>query len=524
MPETTRVGGPGLRRLAVGRVLAALLLVAAVGPAVATEAAACISCHDFGPDSPVHSVQAGSHSSSEEPGGIAGCPACHGASAPHTRAPTRVAPDVSFGPLWTSTANDQDASCLACHESGQAGAAAHWRDALHMLNNLTCVTCHDIHAGHDKVLFHEEQAQVCTICHKTQKQGIHGLVDDAEFNPPCSSCHNPHRQQPIAAEMLENDSAGCRSCHNLERIDHNPATSDKAKRYHRKMLKPGRTCLDCHEGIAHAPTGPDTAMIPEAVSTRAVTLFYPGMADSDWLLQAHPGSQPLRQGRACQQCHRGEEASMGAAQASGFAPAARDMTVSFAATAEHLTLTLRWQGPPDDADVALMWGDGGSDAFRRGGCFAACHSDLPGMSGDRGQNTGKYLWDSRAQLQRVGQPSMTKSAAELEALQAEGNFVEMWRVRLASGQVEVAALLADVSWQPSNLIQINKNYMDGWWTVALVTPLNNTASLKPFAPDGKYTFGVALHGAANPGGKHWVSLPMTLSFTGDETDFKVEQK
>ena len=91
---------------------------------------------------------------------MAGCPACHGASAPHTRAPTRVAPDVSFGPLWSSSAHDQDARCLACHASGPNGEAAHWRDALHMLNNLTCITCHDIHAERDKVLFPEEQAQV----------------------------------------------------------------------------------------------------------------------------------------------------------------------------------------------------------------------------------------------------------------------------------------------------------------------------------------------------------------------------
>ncbi len=505
-------------------VLAALsLLAAAVATAATTDAAKCISCHDFGPDSPVHSVQAGSHGSSEEPGGMAGCPACHGASAPHTHAPTRAAPDASFGPLWTSSAHDQDARCLACHASGPNGEAAHWRDALHMLNNLTCITCHDIHAERDKVLFPEEQAQVCTICHKAQKQGIHGLEEDAEFNPPCSSCHNPHRQQPVATELLESDSEGCRSCHNLERMDRNPAIGDKAKRYHRKMQKPGHSCIDCHAGIAHAPADPATAMFPEAASTREVTLFYPGMADSDWLLQAHPGSQPLRQGRGCRQCHRGEEALMGAAQASGFAPAARAMSVSFAADADNLTLTLRWQGPPDEADIALMWGDGGSDAFLRAGCFAACHSDLPGMSQDRGQNTGKYLLVSRVQQQRIGQSPVVKSAADLETLLAEGNSVAMWRVRLATGKIEVAALLADVSWQSTDLIQINKNYVDGYWTVALTAPLNNTALLKPFTVDGRYTLGIALHGAANPGGKHWVSLPMSLSFSGDETDFKVEQ-
>ncbi len=39
---------------------------------------------------------------------------------------------------------------------------------------------------------------------------------------------------------------------------------------------------------------------------------------------------------------------------------------------------------------------------------------------------------------------------------------------------------------------------------------------------GGCTFGIALNGANNPGGKHWGSLPMTLSFGGDDTDFTAE--
>lgn len=215
---------------------------------------------------------------------------------------------------------------------------------------------------------------------------------------------------------------------------------------------------------------------------------------------------------------------MGEAQAARIAPTSREISVAFSRDEDWMTITLGWQGPPDDVDLALMWDDGGNDAFRRGGCFAACHSDLPGMSRDRGQHTGKYLWSSRSQLQRIGQPSLRRPAAELEQLLAEGDFVELWRVKLASGDVDVATLLADVDWQPGNLIQINKSYTNGYWMVALTVPLNNTNSLKPFTPDGKYTFGIALHGAVNPAGRHWVSLPLTMSFAGDETDFKVEQQ
>jgi hypothetical protein len=307
-------------------------------------------------------------------------------------------------------------------------------------------------------------------------------------------------------------------------MERDPKIHQKVKGYHRRALQPDHSCLDCHEGVAHAPADAVTAMVPEPVDQRTVTLFYPGMADSDWLLQGHPGSQPLRQGRNCQQCHRGEEAAMGEAQAGRISPTSREVTVAFARDEDQMTITLVWQGPADDTDIALMWDDGGNDAFQRGGCFAACHSDLPGMSRDRGQHTGKYLWSSRSQRQRIGQPSLLRPAAELEHLLAEGDFVEIWRAQLSTGELEVAALLADVDWRPENLIQINDSYSNGQWTVALTAPLNNTKSLKPFTPDGKYTFGIALHGAAGPGEGHWVSLPLTMSFSGDETDFKVERQ
>lgn len=510
---------------------AAALLLAAIAIAGWAEpetppgdAALCLGCHDYGPDSPVHEVQAGSHGIGDNPdeaGGRRGCQDCHGTSAKHARAPTQVSPQVSFGPRWTATSAAQDSQCLACHETDQA---AHWPDALHMLNNLTCVTCHDIHAEQDKVLFPDQQAQVCTTCHKAQKKGIHGLEDFTDLNPPCTSCHNPHDHESAQGRMLENGSEGCRSCHNLERMERSAKIPDKIKGFHRSMSNPDNTCLDCHEDVAHAPADSVTNMFPRALSSRRVTLFYPGMADSDWLTRDHPGSQPLRQGRNCQQCHRGEEASMGEAQAGDISPPAREVTIAFASGGEDLVITLDWAGPEDDSDISLMWDDGGSEAFRRGGCFAACHSDLPGMSRDRGQHTAKYLASSRSQRERLGRPSLQKSAAELEQLMTAGDFVDMWRVQLASGTLETASILAGVAWEPTNLIQINKNYSNGHWTVALTIPLNNTDSPKPFTPDGKYTFGIALHGVVNSGGKHWVSLPMTMSFAGDETDYKVEQR
>ena len=514
-------------------VLGALLLVATttagsaqgVDPdAASAESAACLGCHDFGPDSPVHAVLAGSHGISGDSAAMAGrrgCPDCHGDSAAHADDPSDVSPGVSFGPRWTATSAAQDQRCLACHEDG---VARNWRHALHMFNNLTCVTCHDVHSWEDKVLFEEQQTTVCTTCHKAQKAGIHGLENIVSENPPCSQCHNPHDHESAESEMLDNGSAGCVHCHDPTEAPAIYSTSPKANNYHQVMSQPDRTCLDCHKGIAHLATDAGPAASPQAVASRKVTLFYPGMADSDWLLQDHPGSQPLRQGRNCAQCHRGEEAAMGEIQAGGFEQATRPVQVSFSADNDSLVVTLQWRGPENDADIAMMWGDDGSDAFRRGGCFAACHSDLPGMSRDSGLQTGKYLWTSRQQEHRIGQPSQPRDAAALEQLMAAGEFVELWRVRLDAPQAEMASVLEGVSWRTADLIQINKSYDRGWWTVVLRRSLRNTDGALSFTPAGKYTFGVALHGAGNPGGQHWVSLPLTLSFSGDETDFEVEQE
>ena len=193
---------------------------------------------------------------------------------------------------------------------------------------------------------------------------------------------------------------------------------------------------------------------------------------------------------------------MGTAQADGDLQPARDMQVSFALGADELIISLAWEGPAQDRMLALMWDDGGSEAFTRGGCFAACHSDLPGMSLDSGAGS---------------------SPAERAQLMAAGEFVSLWQLQLDSGKLQTATLLDSLDWLPANLIQINKNYVDGHWTVELRAPLDNTGLQKPFTADKKYTFGIALGGDANRGGRHWVSLPLTLSFAGDETDFKVER-
>jgi len=215
---------------------------------------------------------------------------------------------------------------------------------------------------------------------------------------------------------------------------------------------------------------------------------------------------------------------MGAALASeaGFDPAFREMDVSFDTRDDYLLVTLSWLGAADDVNVALMWGDRDSTALERGSCFAACHSDMPGMSRDRGQQTGKYLMASRAQQRQIGKPAIVKDDKALAALIEQGEFGELWRLTLAGNRLETATVLSGLDWRNSEMVIGAARFDDGRWTVQLRRELGIAAGYKNLNRSGKYTFGIALHGVNNRGAKHWVSLPMTLSFSGDDTDFKVE--
>lgn len=477
-----------------------------------TDSINCLGCHDFGPDSPVHSMLESLHGDAED-----GCQSCHGPSEDHQQRPNMASPDVSFGPRWSASTADQDGQCLECHREN---VASHWQESLHMANNLSCITCHDLHQD-DKVLQAELQGEVCGVCHKAQKDGMHALSDQKKTsNPTCTTCHNPHADQSPITTMLVNHSKGCRSCHDLVAMASSDTVTDKAKSYHKIMSQQGRSCADCHQGVAHGSPDAVEPFVPLPVSSRLVTLFYPGQSDVDWILTEHPGSQPFRQGSNCQQCHRGEEVSMGASLG-GAEPGNRSVAVRFGADNEILHVEINWSGDRDDAAIAMMWGDGGSNAFRRGGCWAACHSDMPGMSRDRGLNLGKYLSVSRQQAQRIGQPPLSKDPGELEQLLAAGDFVNMWRVDLEKGTLQTARVLNAPVWKDSDS-RPDVHYSNGHWTVKLSRPLVASQMEKNFTPGTRYTFGIALHSKGRPGAGHWVSLPMSVSLDRNDTDFLVE--
>ena len=73
-----------------------------------------------------------------------------------------------------------------------------------------------------------------------------GIID----TPEKYAAHRPAMRERELRRIRANDSQECRNCHQLERMDF--AAQERAvRRYHRGMESRGKTCIDCHEGLAH---------------------------------------------------------------------------------------------------------------------------------------------------------------------------------------------------------------------------------------------------------------------------------
>lgn len=491
-----------VRALALTLLLVLPNLAAGEQPQPAQLIAPCLECHDHGEGAPANRVLLGSHGiEGEDMAGRRGCLDCHGDSEQHIANPRQASPDVSFGPRWSADPAAQDAPCLACHEDD---VARDWRHALHMVNNLTCITCHDIHAEQDQVLVADQQFTICTTCHKAQKSGIHDLGSGGAQDPPCSACHDPHNHEAAAPRMHANDSAGCVFCHHEEQMETLAALNPRAGNFHRMLDRSQRDCLDCHQGIAHAPEDSAPPLQPMAVPGRAVTLFYPGHASRQWLEREHPGSQPLRQGTDCQRCHRGDEPGLGAAMAPGLEPSSRVLGIAFSSTGDRLRIELNWQGSREDRQLALMWGGPANPEFARGGCFAACHEAPPGQATRLIVHQGTDPLD-----------------ASMGGFIAPGEAVELWRVQLDTGEVTTAPVRSSVENRSGNQVAASTKYEDGNWQVQLEVELGRASEGLHFARGNRYTFGLAVHGARASGREHLVSLPMSIGFDTEDTDFSV---
>ncbi len=138
--------------------------------------------------------------------------------------------------------------CIGCHEM-RATTYAEYKDTIHDRNRTGVrAICTDCHVPRQPV------GLILAKIHASKDVWGHltGVID----TPEKFEAMRPVMAQRVWKRMKETDSIECRNCHKSDKMDLDKQ-SEKAKARHTKGQAEGKTCIDCHFGIAHRePEGP----------------------------------------------------------------------------------------------------------------------------------------------------------------------------------------------------------------------------------------------------------------------------
>jgi len=137
--------------------------------------------------------------------------------------------------------------CTSCHEMGQV--YSEYKETIHYSNRSGVrATCPDCHVPKE---------WVPKILRKIEATGeLYGKMTGSIDTREKFEANRTRLAQKEWGRMKANDSLACRNCHSTEGMSPDKQ-SEKAKTRHAKGLAEGRTCIDCHFGIAHnEPEGP----------------------------------------------------------------------------------------------------------------------------------------------------------------------------------------------------------------------------------------------------------------------------
>ena len=138
--------------------------------------------------------------------------------------------------------------CTSCHTMvinyEEYKETRHYKNAIGV--QATCADCHV-----PKEFFPKLKAKIMAA--KDVYHEIIGTIDTPEK-------YEKHRWKMASAvwdKMRASDSRECRSCHDYENMDLSEQDRSARKKHTRAPLE-GKTCIDCHTGIAHEePLEPD---------------------------------------------------------------------------------------------------------------------------------------------------------------------------------------------------------------------------------------------------------------------------
>ena len=132
--------------------------------------------------------------------------------------------------------------CISCHEM-ESNVYMEYQNTPHFLNRSGVrATCSDCHLSKNLI---QKVARKAKAVNEVI-QHFKGTIDTREKFLE----HRMELAERVWEEMKANDSRECRSCHDAQQMDYTKQTN-RAMLQHIQGEKEGKTCIDCHKGIAH---------------------------------------------------------------------------------------------------------------------------------------------------------------------------------------------------------------------------------------------------------------------------------
>lgn len=139
-------------------------------------------------------------------------------------------------------ATNTEEFCISCHEM-KDNVYEEYKETIHYSNRTGVrAICSDCHVPKTWVHKMARKIQATNeLFHKAL-----GTIDTPEkFN-----AHRLEMAKRVWKVMKDTDSRECRNCHDFKSMD--MEEQDKsARKKHIKSIKEGKTCIECHQGIAH---------------------------------------------------------------------------------------------------------------------------------------------------------------------------------------------------------------------------------------------------------------------------------
>ncbi len=131
--------------------------------------------------------------------------------------------------------------CTSCHS--MQWIKAEWMASSHYSNpSGVRAECRDCHVPHPLV----PKLGAKLLAAKDVWHEIKGTIDTEEK----FEAHRWTMANRVWAKMTATDSRECRGCHTAAAMDLEEQ-SRTARRKHRRAQRDGRTCIECHQGVAH---------------------------------------------------------------------------------------------------------------------------------------------------------------------------------------------------------------------------------------------------------------------------------